>query len=121
MLALLAAALLAPADAPFLCVCAPNAKPADIEFEGVAVDAALVARLDGVGVEPRQATIFRVTRALKGEAKTPMKVWHLTSPQRCGVRFNYAASYRVKARVKNGAIETDACLMPELKAAPEID
>ncbi|NWG72462.1 MAG: hypothetical protein HXY23_12780 [Parvularculaceae bacterium] len=118
MFAMLAAALLAPADAPFLCVCSANAKPVDIEFEGVAVDAALVALKDGVGVEPRQATIFRVTRAFKGEAKTPMKVWHLTNPQRCGVKFNYAASYRVKARVKNGAVETDACLMPELKSAP---
>ncbi len=118
MIALFAALMLAPADAPFMCACAPDPKPADIEFEGVAIDALLTATPDGGAVAPRQATLFRVTRAIKGEAKTPMKVWHFVNPQRCGVSFNYASSYRVKARVKNGEAETDACLMPELKVKP---
>jgi len=118
MIALFAALLLAPADAPFMCACAPGAPPVDIEFEGVATDALLTATPDGLRVAPRQATIFRVTRVIKGEAKTPMKVWHLTNPQHCGVSFDYASSYRVKARFRNKEAETDACLMPELKVKP---
>lgn len=122
MLALVAAALAAsspPADAPFLCACAKPARPADIEFRGVAIDATMVAGQGGANVESRQATVFRVTRVIKGEAATPMKVWHLSDPNRCGVTFNYAASYVVKARLKNGKAETDLCLMPELKPKTE--
>lgn len=120
MLALVISIMLASApDAPFLCTCANNATPADIEFRGVAVDAVLVAAEGGTKVELRQATVFRVTRVIKGEAASPMKVWHLTNPGRCGVTFNYASTYRVKARLKNGRAETDLCLMPELKPKSE--
>lgn len=118
VLAALALADPGPPPAPVvdICVCTPARAQADILFRGVVVDAELRASGDGRSVQPRQATIFRVEKTLKGEAATPMKVWHLTDARKCGVTFSYGGSYLVRARLKNGAAETDLCLMPELKA-----
>ena len=121
MLDILAAAALAPPPAPppaAVCVCTARSRKPDIEFRGVAVDGAFVVAPDGAA-DPRQATIFRVVKAFKGEAATPMKVWHLRNPERCCVIFNYASTYEVKARLKAGKAETDLCLMPELKPKSE--
>lgn len=117
MFALVAAAAfaLSDADGTFLCVCRKDLPAPDIVFRGVVIDAELRASIDGRSVQPRQATIFNVEKTIKGAAATPMKVWHVTDQKKCGVRFNYGEAYTVKARLKNGAAETDLCLMPELK------
>jgi hypothetical protein len=122
MLAFLAVLAAQASDpAPFLCVCRRDAPAAEIVFRGVAIDAEMVAT-DGGGVAERQATVFRVTAPVKGAAATPMKIWHETTHARCGVAFAYGATYVVKARIKKGVVETDACLQPEAAIpAPELE
>jgi hypothetical protein len=117
--AVLLAAGLAAAAETFLCACPKEQRQPDIVFRGVAIDAALVLGPDGLNAHPRQATIFRVARVEKGAPSTPMKVWHLTDPGRCGVSFGYGATYTVRARLRQGEAETDACLMPELRKKPD--
>jgi hypothetical protein len=99
---------------PSKCRCAaPAAGEEDVVFKGLVVDAEMTVDASGVAVEPRQATIFRLIRAVKGEVSGPVKVWHVTNPDKCGVTFDYGKEYTVIARKKNNALETDFCLMKD--------
>lgn len=96
------------------CRCAAPAPGEEtVVFKGLVVDAEMRADASGLAVEPRQATIFRLIRAEKGEVSGPVKVWHATSPDRCGVAFDYGREYTVRARKEDEALETDFCLMKD--------
>ena len=94
-----------------LCSCVKKEEGERVEFTGVASDAQLVLGADGRSAEARQATIFRV---LKGaDDSETAKVWHVTDPAKCGVKFDYGKRYDVVALKKaDGALETSYCVMP---------
>jgi hypothetical protein len=102
-----------------LCVCTDRRRASDVMFAGYVVDAEVRAKKDGTGVEPRQATVFRLRQVMigdvvpEGDANT-IRVWHTTDPRSCGVRFDYGQLYVVKARKKKDALETDACMLEGL-------
>ena len=121
MIEFLAALMLqgaAEADAPetrrfdpyLLCVCkdAPGEEP--VTFTGYATDAQMVLGDDGRSALPRQATIFRIEKGPKDLA-SPVKIWHVTKPEKCGVTFAYGRRYDVVAVKKGEELETNWCLM----------
>lgn len=96
------------------CYCkTPDPNEKDIFFKGVVVDAELTVDSSGLSVTPRQATIFRAIEPQKLGLENPIKVWHVTNPDKCGVTFDYGKEYTVKARKKDDALETDLCLMKD--------
>jgi hypothetical protein len=97
---------------PSNCTC-DGSRKADVLFQGIPFDAQLILSDDGRSAEPRQATLFHVAKKLKGDAPADAKVWHVTDPDKCGVKFVYGRRYEVRARTIDGALETDSCLMPE--------
>jgi hypothetical protein len=118
MFDLIAAFLLQAGDTPetrridpyLLCVCPDVSGAEKIEFTGFASDAEMILGEDGRSAEPRQATIFRIDKGPK-DLKSPVKVWHLTKPEKCGVSFAYGRRYNVVAVKKGDEIETNWCLM----------
>ncbi|MBI1365825.1 MAG: hypothetical protein GC153_07675 [Alphaproteobacteria bacterium] len=117
-----AAATLAAAQAPARdysapppkCICGTTPKDV-VVFKGVVEDAELRLNAAGTNVQPRQATIFRVTDPGTAHVTGRAKVWHVTDPDDCGVTFNYAKEYTVTARRVKGELETNRCLT---KGAP---
>lgn len=100
-----------------LCSCAGVDKSQLISFTGIASDAQMTLKADGRSAEPRQATIFRVLNGANADLPDPAKVWHVTDPAKCGVRFDYGKRYDIVAqRKENGDLETSYCVMPKAKA-----
>ena len=96
-----------------LCSCARAEEGTRVEFTGVASDAQMTLGADGRSAEPRQATIFKVLRGKSADVSDPAKVWHVTDPAKCGVKFDYGKRYDVVALKKpNGDLETSYCVMP---------
>lgn len=121
MIEILAAVLLqgaAEADAPaprrfdpyLLCVCKDDVAEEQVTFTGYATDAQMILGEDGRSALPRQATIFRIEKGPKDLA-SPVKVWHVTKPEKCGLAFAYGRRYDVVAVKKGGELETNWCLM----------
>lgn len=121
MIAFIAALLLqagAEADAPaprrfdpyLLCTCPDVSGAEQVTFTGYASDAELTLGDDGRSALPRQATIFRVLKGPK-DLKTPVKIYHLTKPEKCGLSFDYGKRYDIVAVKKGDDLETNWCLM----------
>jgi|GEM_PF-1747213 len=127
--AILAAAALAQADATadlstppklnraraILCSCADATMP-DYLLTGLVVDAELVLGADKRSAASRQATVFNILSAMKNgeplEIDGRTRIFHETSPNECGVAFDYGKEYMVYARkAEGGEYETDYCLM----------
>lgn len=97
-------------DPYLLCVCPDVAGVERVEFSGYASDAVMILGEDGRSAQPRQATVFRIDRGPK-DLKSPVKVWHLTKPEKCGLSFAYGKRYDVVAVKKGDELETNWCLM----------
>lgn len=97
-------------DPYLLCVCRDVAGAEQVTFAGYAVDAQLILGEDGRSAQPRQATIFRIEKGPKDLA-SPVKIWHFTKPEKCGLSFAYGKRYEIVAVKKGDEIETDWCLM----------
>jgi hypothetical protein len=93
--------------------------PADVLIvEGLVVDAEASLDPDRRAPNDRQATIFDIFRASRGDHSDRTKIWHSTNTNKCGVVFDYGRRYVVAAREnEDGALETDKCLMRAAKAA----
>lgn len=97
-----------------LCSCANVDKSNLVSFIGIASDAEMTLGADGRSAEARQATIFRVLKGEGAGVPDPARVWHVTDPAKCGVKFDYGKRYRVTAvRKENGDLETSYCVMPK--------
>lgn len=97
-----------------LCSCANADKSNIVSFTGYAADAEVILGEDGRSAESRQATIFRVTKGRSADVPELAKVWHVTNPAKCGVKFDYGKRYEIIASKKeNGELETSYCLMPK--------
>lgn len=97
-------------DPYLLCVCPDDAGAEEVRFTGYAVDAQLILGEDGKSAKPRQATIFRIEKGPKDLA-SPVKVWHFTKPEKCGLSFAYGRRYDIVAVKKGDELETNWCLM----------
>lgn len=97
-------------DPYLLCVCPDVAGAETVEFSGFASDAEMILGEDKRSTLPRQATIFRVDKGPK-DLKSPVKVWHMTKPEKCGLSFAYGRRYDIVAVKKGDEIETNWCLM----------
>lgn len=96
-----------------LCSCANADKSNLVSFTGIASDAQMTLGADGRSAEARQATIFRVLKGKGADVPDPAKVWHVTDPAKCGVKFDYGKRYQVTAvKKENGDLETSYCVMP---------
>ncbi len=98
-----------------LCSCAKT-KPPEFMLQGLVVDAEMTLGPDGRKAAQRQATIFNVLSATEfgkpANVEGRLKIFHVTNPDECGVRFDYGKEYMVYARkTEEGAYETDYCLM----------
>ncbi len=101
-----------------LCACPQADDQQRVNFTGYATDAELTLGEDGRSAEARQATIFRVTKGRSAEIPEFAKVWHVTNPAKCGVKFDYGRRYDVTAiRRDDGALETNWCEMGKTTAA----
>lgn len=97
-----------------LCSCANADRSNLVSFTGIASDAQMILGADGRSAEERQATIFKVVKGKGADVSDPAKVWHVTNPAKCGVRFDYGKRYTViAAKKENGELETSYCLMPK--------
>lgn len=97
-----------------LCSCANADKSNLVSFTGIASDAQLTLGPDGRSADARQATIFRVVKGKSADVKDPAKVWHVTDPAKCGVKFDYGKRYMVTVvKKENGELETSYCVMPK--------
>ncbi len=114
-LALSAAAQPPERTPPRLCSCAQPPKDEIVEFAGVAFDAELTLDETGQNVLPRQASVFRVVRSADESLKTPVKIWHSTEMAKCGVSFDYGKEYTIRVRKEGERLETDYCLMKDVK------
>jgi hypothetical protein len=97
-------------DPYLLCVCQDQSGAEQVTFTGYAVDAQLILGEDGRSAQPRQATIFRIEKGPKDLA-TPVKIWHVTRPEKCGLSFAYGKRYDIVAVKKGEEFETNWCLM----------
>jgi hypothetical protein len=97
-------------DPYLLCVCRDESGEEQVRFTGYATDAQMILGEDGRSALPRQATIFRIEKGPKDLA-SPVKVWHVTQPEKCGVTFAYGKRYDIVAVKKSGEIETNWCLL----------
>lgn len=101
-----------------LCACSQADERPRVAFTGYATDAELTLGEDGRSAEERQATIFRVTKGRSADVPELAKVWHVTDPAKCGVKFDYGKRYDVAAvKREDGALETDWCKMGRPAAA----
>lgn len=97
-----------------LCSCASADKSNLVSFTAIASDAEVALAEDGRSAKPRQATIFKVVKGAGDDVPERAKVFHLTDPAKCGVRFDYGKRYEiVAAKKENGELETSYCLMPK--------
>lgn len=97
-----------------LCSCAGVDKAPLVSFTGIASDAQMTLGPDGRSALPRQATIFDVVKGKSADVPNPAKVFHVTDPAKCGVKFDYGKRYVVTAvKTENGELETSYCLMPK--------
>jgi hypothetical protein len=97
-----------------LCSCANADRSNLVAFTGVANDAQMTLGPDGRTAIARQATIFRVLKGKSENVPDPAKVFHVTDPAKCGVKFDYGKRYDVVAVKKpNGELETSYCVMPK--------
>lgn len=97
-----------------LCSCAGVDTSKAVSFVGIASDAQMTLGADGRSAEARQATIFRVMKGKSADVPDPAKVWHVTNPAKCGVKFDYGKRYAVTAvKNENGELETSYCVMPK--------
>ncbi len=95
-----------------LCACPQTDDRTRVAFTGYATDAELTLGEDGRSAGARQATIFRVTKGRSAEIPELAKVWHVTNPAKCGVKFDYGKRYDVTAiRRDDGSLETNWCEM----------
>lgn len=94
-----------------LCSCKAVDESSIVRFTGTASDAEMTLGPDGLSANARQATIFRVLKGESADAPNPAKVFHVTDPAKCGVSFDYGKRYDVIAVKKDGALETNWCLM----------
>ena len=97
-------------DPYLLCVCQEQPEGEQVTFTGYAIDAQVILGEDGRSARPRQATVFRIEKGPKDLA-TPVKVWHFTKPEKCGLSFAYGKRYDIVAVKKGDEIETNWCLM----------
>ncbi|MDZ7626802.1 MAG: hypothetical protein U5J99_00170 [Parvularculaceae bacterium] len=97
-------------DPYLLCVCPDVAGAEEVRFTGYATDAQMILGEDGKSTLPRQATIFRLEKGPK-ELASPVKVWHFTKAEKCGLSFAYGKRYEIVAVRKGDQIETNWCLM----------
>ena len=101
-----------------LCSCAGAAERETVTFTGYATDAEVTLAEDGRSAEARQATIFRVTKGGSDDIPERARVFHMTNPAKCGVKFDYGKRYDVTAiRRDDGALETNWCEMGKTTAA----
>jgi hypothetical protein len=99
------------------CVC-QAADPANVvRFTGYASDAEMTLSDDPEKTNARQATIFRVAKGRSDDVAEMTKIYHVTNPAKCGVSFDYGKRYDVVAVKKDGALETDWCLMGKPRKA----
>ncbi len=97
-----------------LCSCKNVDTSSTIAFTGIASDAVMTLAPDGRSAEARQATVFRVLKGVSADVPETVKVYHLTNPEKCGVKFDYGKRYAVVAIKKaNGELETSWCVMPK--------
>ena len=97
---------------PFaLCSCKPVDAVSLVKFSGIASDAEMTLSEDPMTANARQATIFRVLKGKSADVLDLTKVWHVTNPAKCGISFDYGKRYDVVAVKKDGALETDWCVM----------
>ncbi len=97
-----------------LCSCAGVDKSTVVSFTGIVSDAQMTLGPDGRTADARQATVFRVVKGKGADVPDPAKVWHVTDPAKCGVKFDYGKRYAVTALKKeNGDLETSYCVMPK--------
>ncbi len=95
-----------------LCSCAAAADRETVTFTGYATDAEVTLAEDGRSTEARQATIFRVTKGRSGDIPERTRLFHMTDPAKCGVKFDYGKRYDIVAvKRKDGALETSWCEM----------
>lgn len=95
-----------------LCSCKPFDETATVAFTGIASDAEMTLGSDGRSAEARQATIFRVLKGAGADVPELAKVYHLTDPAKCGVKFDYGKRYSVVAIKKaDGSLETNWCVL----------
>lgn len=94
-----------------LCSCAAVDENSIVRFTGTASDAEMTLGPDGLSANARQATIFRVVKGESDATPNPAKVWHVTNPAKCGISFDYGKRYEVIAVKKDGALETNWCVM----------
>ncbi len=102
------------ADPYARCICAAIDKETLVSFTGIASDAQMTLGEDGRRAEARQATIFRVLKGKSADVPETAKVWHVTNPAKCGVKFDYGKRYTIVAKKNsNGELETSYCVMPK--------
>lgn len=95
-----------------LCSCVKKIEGDKVEFTGIASDAQMLLGEDGRSAVARQATIFRVLKSPSADIGETAKVWHVTAPEKCGVKFDYGKRYDVIAVKKpDGELETSYCVM----------
>lgn len=94
-----------------LCSCKAADASAIVKFTGYASDAEMTLSEDPQKPNARQATIFRVTKGRGDDVAEMTKVFHVVDPAKCGISFDYGKRYEVVAVRKDGALETDWCLM----------
>ncbi len=97
-------------DPYLLCACPDVSGAEQVTFTGYASDAELTLGEDGRSALPRQATIFRILKGPKDLA-SPVKIWHVTKPEKCGLSFDYGKRYTVVAVKRDDELETNWCLM----------
>lgn len=102
------------ADPYARCTCPAIDKETLVSFTGIASDAQMTVGEDGRSAEARQATIFRVLKGKSADVPELAKVWHVTNPAKCGVKFDYGKRYTIIAKKNsNGELETSYCVMPK--------
>ena len=91
------------------CRCA--APTADVlTFTGAVADAELRLGADGRSVAEIQTTVFTIVDSDDiGEDR--VRVSHPTTPEKCGVAFDYGKRYEIRAVREDGDLRTDYCLL----------
>ncbi len=100
------------------CTCPDEIDQDLLILRGLVVDAEITLAPDGRSPNERQATIFDIKPNNDFDIEGRTRIWHSTNESQCGLSFDYGLQYSlIVRRTEEGAIETDACLMPELDSA----
>lgn len=100
------------------CTCAAEAEQDLLTLRGLVVDAEITLAPDGRSPNERQATIFDIKPNNDSDVEGRTRIWHSTKKSNCGLTFDYGLQYSlIVRRTEEGALETDACLMPEAGSA----